>query len=131
MSLTVKAAAYRPPGARGQPSSGSKFHVFEPPSNQKPVAGAAANEPPLSKNQKRRRAKVSHSCSLIDFPNFSFMTFSTTRQRQRLLVVQMGPHWIVQLLNQLPPIVSHLLNSQPRIHPLQPPELLLMGYLCR
>ena len=52
------APAYRPPGARGKPAV-TKVHDYELPSNQKKAVEEAASSAPLSKNQKRKRAKVS------------------------------------------------------------------------
>ncbi|XP_067943859.1 eukaryotic translation initiation factor 2A-like [Watersipora subatra] len=54
---TNAAPAYRPPGARGKAAI-TKIHEYEPPSNQKKPAEDVASAAPLSKNQKRKRAKA-------------------------------------------------------------------------
>ncbi|KAF6025905.1 EIF2A [Bugula neritina] len=53
------APAYRPPGARGSKAPVTKVHEYELPSNQKKAASETeTNSAPLSKNQKRKRAKA-------------------------------------------------------------------------
>ena len=62
-SLSDSAPAYRPPGMRGREPK-VQMHTYEPPSNQKNQPEQEKKQ--LSKNQKRKRAKVGNQlmCSI-------------------------------------------------------------------